>query len=159
MKGRGVAESVSAGWDKSDIRALFKAFKAMEEEAIEQSKRVSNNLADKMAGYIKGAARNSSRRVANSRVADAVKVSKSSKVGEFAYGFKSQRNFSGGANTLDMVYGLEFGSNRFAQFPSRSPNVGRGSGGYFIFPTLRQKQPEIVKEWESAFDRILKEYE
>lgn len=130
----------------------------MEDEAIAQAKKVSNELATKMSDYIKGAARNSSRSVANSRVADNVKVSASSKIGEFAYGFKSQRKFSGGANTLDMVYGLEFGSNRFPQFPERSARSGRGSAGYFIFPTLRQKQPEIVKEWESAFDRIVKEF-
>lgn len=152
------SEGASVGWDRDDLRLLLRSFKAMEDEAIAQAKKVSNELATKLSDYIKGAARNSTRSVANSRVADRVKVSKSSKIGEFAYGFKSQRNFSGGASTLDMVYGLEFGSGRFPQFPERSAKMGRGAAGYFIFPTLRQKQPEIVKEWESAFDRIVKEF-
>jgi hypothetical protein len=151
-------EGASVGWDKNDLRALFKAFKGMEEAAIDESKKVSNELATKLSDYIKGAARNSSRSRANSKIADNVKISKSSKIGEFAYGYKSQRVFSGGANTLDMVYGSEFGSINYPQFPPRSPRMGRGAAGYFIYPTLRQKQPEIVKEWESAFDRILKEY-
>lgn len=154
-----MAEAASAGWDKKDVKLLLKSYKAMSDEAIDQSKKVSNELATKMSDYIKGAARNSSRRAANSRIADNVKVSKSSKIGEFAYGFKSQRLFSGGATTLDMLYGSEFGSIRYNQFPPRSAQLnGGGAAGYFIFPTLRQRQPEIVREWENAFDRIIKEY-
>lgn len=151
-------EGASAGWDKTELKALFAAFKAMQEEAIQQSKAVSGDLATKMSDYIKGAARNSTRARANSKVADNVKISKSSKIGEFAYGYRSQRLFSGGASTLDMVYGSEFGSINYPQFPPRSAKMGRGSAGYFIFPTLRQKQPEIVRLWEQAFDKILKEY-
>jgi len=154
-----VGEGASVGWDKTELRGLFAAFKAMQEEAIQQSKAVSGDLATKMADYIKGAARNSTRARANSKVADNVKVSKSSKIGEFGYGYKSQRLFSGGASTLDMVYGSEFGSINYPQFPPKSPRTGNGkAAGYFIYPTLRQKQPEIVKLWEQAFDQILKEY-
>jgi hypothetical protein len=54
---------------------------------------------------------------------------------------------------------MEFGSNRFKQFPSRTPTKGRGNSGYFIYPTLRQIQPELIKQWETAFERILKEYD
>jgi len=159
MRGVGMAEAASAGWNKQDLRQVLKGFKGMSDEAIDESKRVSNELATKMSDYIKGAARNSSRRTANSRIADNVKVSKSSKIGEFAYGYKSQRLFSGGANTLDMLYGSEFGSVRYNQFPNRSAQLeGGGAAGYFIFPTLRQRQPEIVREWENAFDKILKEF-
>jgi hypothetical protein len=149
---------MSVGYDKADQRAIFKAFKAMDDEAVDQAKKVSNGLAFKMSEYIKGAARNSSRRAANTKIADQVKVSPSSKVGEFAYGYKSQRNFSGGASTLDMLYGSEFGSINYPRFPERSPRLGRGNAGYFIFPTLRSKQPEIVREWEDAFSRIVKEF-
>ena len=159
MRGQKVAEAASAGWDRQDLKLLLKSYKAMSDEAIDQSKKVSNELATKMSDYIKSAARNSSRRTTNSRIANNVKVSKSSKIGEFAYGFKSQRLFSGGANTLDVLYGSEFGSVRYNQFPPRSAQMsGGGASGYFIFPTLRQRQPEIVREWETAFDRIVKEY-
>ncbi len=30
----------------------------------------------------------------------------------------------------DILYGLEFGSRRYKQFPGRSPNKGRGNAGY-----------------------------
>jgi hypothetical protein len=146
-----MAEAVKVEYDRDDIRLILKSFKAMSDEAIEKSKRIGFELADFVAGKIKNYAVGS-RYVASSRVADNVKVSKSSKIGEFSYGFKSQRLFSGGANTLDMVYGLEFGSNRLPQFPDRRRE------GYFIYPTLRKIQPELIKRWEQAFEEILKEF-
>jgi hypothetical protein len=147
-----MAERVKVEYDKADIRQILRAFKAMSDEAIAQSKAVSFELANYAAGKIRSYAVGS-RYLATSRVTDNVKVSKSSKIGEFAYGYKSQRFFSGGASTLDMVYGLEFGSNRYPQFPARRRE------GYTIYPTLRQIQPEIVNKWETAFDKILKEFD
>lgn len=139
-------------YDKADIRQILRSFKAMTDDAIQQSKRVGFELADYAAGKIKNYAVGS-RFIATSRVTDNVEISKSSKIGEFAYGYKSQRFFSGGASTLDMVYGLEFGSNRLPQFPPRKRE------GYTIYPTLRKIQPEIIKKWETAFDEILKEFD
>lgn len=147
-----MAEPLKAEYDRADIRLILRAFKAMSDEAIAQSKKVGFDLAEYAAGKIRSYAVGS-RYVASRRVADNVKVSKSSKIGEFAYGYKSQRFFSGGASTLDMVYGLEFGSNQYPQFPARRKE------GYFIYPTLRREQPEIINRWENAFDKILKEFD
>jgi hypothetical protein len=147
-----MADDLQVEYDKKDLRQIIRSFKGMSDEAVTQAKKVSNSLADKAAGKIRAYAVGS-RFIASSRVADNVKVSKTSKIGEFSYGYKSQRFFSGGASTLDMVYGLEFGSNQYPQFP------GRRREGYFIYPTLRKLQPEIIKEWESAFTDILKEFE
>lgn len=147
-----MADKLQVEYDKQDVRQIIKSFKAMSDEAVTQAKKVSNSLADKAAGKIRAYAVGS-RFIASSRVADNVKVSKTSKIGEFSYGYKSQRFFSGGASTLDMVYGLEFGSNRLPQFPARRRE------GYFIYPTLRKLQPEIIKEWENAFTDILKEFD
>jgi hypothetical protein len=146
-------------YDKGDLRAIISAFKAMDDAAVEEAKKESSALAEYAAGEIKQAARN---RVvsgtAAQRIADGVKVSKTSKVGEFSYGFARQK-FSGGGSTLDLLYGMEFGSNRYKQFPNRTPVKGRGNAGYFIYPTLRRIQPELIAKWEAAFDRILKEYD
>lgn len=145
-------------YDKGDLRAIISAFKAMDDAAVEEAKKESSALAEYAAAEIKQAAGN---RIvsgtAAQRIADGVKVSKTSKVGEFSYGFARQK-FSGGGSTLDLLYGMEFGSNRYKQFPNRTPIKGRGNAGYFIYPTLRRIQPELIKKWESAFDRILKEW-
>jgi hypothetical protein len=84
-------------------------------------------------------------------------VSKSSKIGELSFGFVSQK-FSGGATTKDLWGGTEFGSNKYKQFPVWSGTEGRGSKGWFIYPTLREIQPDLIAKWENAFDRILKEW-
>jgi len=43
--------------------------------------------------------------------------------------------------------------------PRRTPRKGRGNSGYFIYPALRKIQPELVKKWEEAFSKILKEWD
>ena len=94
---------------------------------------------------------------ADDRIAQGSRVSKSSKIGELSFGFASQK-FSGGGTTQQLWGGYEFGSNKFKQFPIWSGKQGRGSKGWFIYPTLREIQPEIIAQWENAFDRILKEW-
>jgi hypothetical protein len=145
-------------YDRRELRAITSAFKAMSDEAITQAKKESSALAEFAAAKIKDkAATRTVSPIAAQRIASGVKISKSSKIGEFSYGFASQK-FSGGGTTRDLLHGMEFGSRKFKQFPMRSPILGRGNEGYFIYPTLRAIQPEIIKQWESAFDRILKEY-
>jgi hypothetical protein len=143
-------------YDKSDLRGIIKAFKAMDDEAVAQAKGVSNGLATYLQSKIKGSAAGRSNKAAG-RIADGSRVSKSSKIGEISFGFVSQK-FSGGGTTQQLWGGYEFGSNKFKQFPVWSGREGRGSRGYFIYPTLRAEQPHIIAQWESAFTKILKEW-
>jgi len=145
-------------FDKSQLSAVYRAFKAMDQEAIDQAKLQSGALAAYLQGKIKNAAalRGQDSRSAQ-RIADGSRVKKSSKIGELSFGFVSQR-FSGGGNTQMLWGGNEFGSNKFKQFPIWSGREGRGSRGWFIYPTLRQEQPYIVREWENGFQKILKEW-
>lgn len=146
-------------YDKAELRSIVRAFKAMDDEAIDQAKKVSSNLADFVSEKVKSAARSSQAipKVA-SRIAEGSKVSKSSKIGEISYGFASQK-FSGGATTKDLWGGAEFGSNKFKQFPVWSGREGRGSRGWWIYPTLRSAQPEIIKRWEDGFSEIVKRFD
>jgi hypothetical protein len=143
-------------YDKADLRRILGAFKAMDDAAVQQAKGVSNGLATYVQSKIKSAAGNRPNKAA-SRVADGSRVSKSSKIGELSFGFVSQK-FSGGGTTQQLWGGYEFGSNKFKQFPVWSGREGRGSRGYFIYPTLRAEQPHIINQWENAFSKILKEW-
>jgi hypothetical protein len=143
-------------YDKAELRAILRSFKAMDEEATNQAKTQTSKLADFVQGKIISAASNSKNRVAP-KIAQGSKVSKSSKIGEISFGFASQR-LSGGGTTQQLWGGYEFGSNRYKQFPVWSGREGRGSRGWFIYPTLRSVQPEIVKRWEQSFDEIVKEF-
>lgn len=145
-------------YNRKEIREVVKAFKAMDDVAIDEAKKVSGALADYALGKIKEAAgtRTVATKVAT-RIANNGKVSKTSKIGEISLGFASQR-FSGGGTTKSLWGGMEFGSNRFPQFPNRTPTLGRGNKGYFIFPTLKAAQPHIISEWQEAFSKIIKEF-
>ena len=152
-----MADEITVGFDQQQIRDILRSFKAMDDEAIDQAKQIGGDLSEFASGKIRDYALGS-RYVATRRVANSVTIKRSSKIGEFSYGQKSQRFFSGGASTLDMVYGLEFGAVKYPQFPARSDRKGRGNVGYFIFPTLKRIQPEIVKKWVAAFNEIVERF-
>lgn len=149
--------SEAIAYDKSDLRGVIKAFKAMDDQAIDEAKITSNALATYLQGKIQAKSQSLQSRNVASRIADGSRVSKSSKIGEISFGFVSQK-FSGGATTQQLWGGSEFGSNRFKQFPVWSGREGRGSRGWFIYPTLRAEQPYIINEWEYSFNKILKEW-
>jgi len=143
------------GWDKKDLRGVTSALKAMGEEATAQAKVASSALATYVQGKIVDAA--ITRDLASIRIATGARVSKSSKIGEISFGFVSQK-FSGGGTTQQLWGGYEFGSNKFKQFPIWSGKFGRGSRGWFIYPTLRAEQPNIIAKWEDSLSQILKEW-
>jgi hypothetical protein len=151
--------SESIAYDKSELNAIKRSFKAMDDEAISQAKEKSSALADFVQGKVTASAR-STRAIPKvaTRIAEGSKVSKSSRVGEISYGFAAQK-FSGGATTRDLWGGAEFGSNKFKQFPVWSGREGRGSRGWWIYPTLRSVQPEIVKRWNESFAEIVKRFD
>jgi len=146
----------SIAYDKSDLRKITASFKAMDEKAIAQAKIVSGELATYVQDKIIQAA-GRTRNKPDDRIASGSRVSKSSKIGELSFGFAAQK-FSGGATTQQLWGGYEFGSNKFKQFPVWSGREGRGSKGWFIYPTLRAEQPNIIAKWENGFDKILKEW-
>ena len=142
--------------DKTQLRGVIKAFEAMSDEAKIQAKQESSALADFARTKVIETARKSFNK-ADDRIAEGSKVKKSSKIGEITFGYIGQK-FSGGGNTKQLWGGFEFGSNKYKQFPIWSGKEGRGSRGWFIYPTLREIQPEILTRWTEAFGRVLKEF-
>jgi hypothetical protein len=145
-------------YDKNELRAIVRSFKAMDDQALTQAKEATSELATYVQSKIKATASSRTRNLVDNRVADGSKVSKSSKVGEISFGYAGQK-LSGGATTQQVWGGVEFGSNKYKQFPVWSGREGRGSRGWFIYPTLRSVQPEIIKKWEESFSKIVKEYD
>jgi hypothetical protein len=144
-------------YDKAELRAITSAFKAMDAEAIAQAKESSSAVADYLKSKILEAAYQTSY-IGDDRIAEGSKVSKSSKIGEMSFGFAGQK-FSGGGTTQSLWGGYEFGSNKYKQFPKWSGKEGRGSRGYFIYPTLRAEQSYLINLWEESFDKIVKRFE
>ena len=145
-------------YDKAELRSIIKSFKAMDEQATAQAKRASSELADYVkSSIIDAAALTRANTTGSVRLATGAKVSKTSKIGEISYGFAAQK-FSGGGTTQQLWGGLEFGSNKKRQFPVWSGREGRGSRGWFIYPTLRSIQPQILQRWNESFSKIVKEF-
>ena len=142
--------------DKTQLRAVMKAFKDMDEQAQIEAKNQTGQISDFARTKIIGSAKKSFNK-ADDRIAEGSKVKKSSKIGEITFGYIGQK-FSGGGDTKQLWGGFEFGSNKYKQFPVWSGREGRGSRGWFIYPTLREIQPEIVSRWTAAFGRVLKEW-
>ena len=145
-------------YDKAELRFITRAFKAMDDEAISQAKETSSALADFVRGRIVSAANNVTRNRLDNKVAEGARVSKSSKIGEISFGFAGQK-LSGGGTTQQLWGGSEFGSNKYKQFPVWSGREGRGSRGWYIYPTLRSAQPEIIKKWEESFSTIVRKFD
>ena len=144
-------------FDKTELRQVFKALKNMSEEANDEAKRQSGALAEFARDEVIQTANSLQSNKVAGRIAQGSRVKKSSRIGEITYGFASQK-FSGGATTKTIWGGSEFGSNKYKQFPVWSGREGRGSKGWFIYPTLRKIQPQIVARWTESFDKILKEW-
>jgi hypothetical protein len=143
----------AVAFNKAELRSIIGAFKGMDDEAVTKAKTVSNGLATYLQGKI--IAKAAGRDRASIRIADGSRVSKSSKIGEMSFGFASQK-YSGGGTTQQLWGGYEFGSNKYKQFPIWSGREGRGSKGWFIYPTLKAEQPQIISQWAEAFSQIVK---
>ncbi len=88
-------------FDKKELRSVIGAFKAMNDQATDEAKKMGYELAQYAAQEVRKAALTRTvNPVAVRRIADGVRVSRTSKVGEFSYGFASQR-FSGGGGISD----------------------------------------------------------
>jgi len=147
-----------SAFTKRELGKLAKTFQAMGDDAVEESKKIAYDIsllakeAIRDAGYSRTKAAPAVR-----RVVDGISVSRTSKTGRLSIGFASQR-FSGGGTTQILWRGLEFGSKRFRQFPTWSGRYGSGSRGWFIFPALRDIQPELTLKYLQAMNKVVENW-
>ena len=83
-------------YDKAQLRGIIKAFGAMDDQAVAESKKQSSALVEYLQRKIIGAS-SFTQNLIDDRIAAGSRVSKSSKIGEISFGFASQK-FSGGGN-------------------------------------------------------------
>jgi len=155
-----VADEGLSAFSQKELARLAKRFTLMGEAAEAEARRESNAMAEYTLGEIRqaGYGRTVSGKAVR-RVVDGAKVAKSSKTGRIDLGYVGQK-FSGGGNTQILWGGLEFGTKnpKLKQFPNWSGRYGRGSRGWFIYPTLRKVQPELTRKWIDAFNRIVADW-
>lgn len=132
----------------------------MDKIASEDLRKVAQDLAGEVANALQAAASFADANGGNSRqasaVAQTIKVNRD-RVPNLSIG-GSKAVTSSGANAGIILFGSEFGSNKYKQFPRRSPKDGKGNAGYWIFPTLKMMQPRIREKWVQGVDKIREEW-
>lgn len=139
--------------DDKDLKRLFGTFSKMDEIAKEDIKRVATQIADKNAKAVVAAAQSAPNPRQASAVASAIQTVSSSKDPTIKL-YRKNKVTSDGTEAGYLFPGSEFGSNNYKQFPNRSPRFGRGNEGYWLYKTLRARQPDILKEWLDAYKLI-----
>jgi hypothetical protein len=164
-----VSTEPSIFFDKRQLNQISRIFRNMDDMAKEKAKQKIQELVGRQLSAIRSAA--GARGKVAQRIADGGEVKKSSLQGELKFGFAGQK-FSGGATTQfntrndppgkrpGIGGGFEFGSKRFPNMPRWSGPMpkGPGSRGWFIYPTIRATQPEIIKEFEDIVISLGKEW-
>lgn len=134
--------------DDRDLRALLATFGKMDDIAKNDMRKIAASISEKVANEVRYAASQSGKPAVNNAIMQSLKISKSDKAPNFSLG-GSPRVTSRGTKAGEILFGAEFGSNKYRQFP---PHLGKT--GYFIFPTLRKMQRSILAEWLSGYKLI-----
>lgn len=137
-----------------EYKQLLATFGKMDDIAKKDMKEIAKSLAERGARYAQGAANNAPYNARQARaVVDSIKVSKSDKAPSFSIG-GSRKVGSSAFSAGYVIMGNEFGSNRYKQFPRRSPRQGRGNRGWWLFPAMSRFQPTIAREWLQGYEKI-----
>ena len=137
-----------------EYKSLLRTFGKMDDIAKKDMKEIAKSLAERGARYAQGAANNAPYNARQARaVVDSIKVSKSDKAPSFSIG-GSRKVGSSAFSAGYVIMGNEFGSNRYKQFPRRSPRQGRGNRGWWLFPAMSRFQPTIAREWLQGYEKI-----
>ena len=160
-------DSLSLQVDDKDLRRLFATFNKMDDIAKNDIKRIATQIAERNAQEVRAAAESAPNSKQAVAVASAIESVSSSKDPTIKL-YRNRRVTSDGLQAGYLFSGSEFGATQnrtrtrksgttylgYNQFPPRSPIRGRGSEGYWLYKTLRRRQPDILKEWLESYKLI-----
>lgn len=132
------------------VRETLAAFRGLDKEASKELRKSSAKIAAKFSGV--------AQRAGQSEGHQAALVAKTVKPGfdrvPVVTAGGSRRLGSRKAPAWKLLFGSEFGSNRFSQFP----RTHQGRDGIWFFPTIEHEAPAMIKEWRSMADAVLKAF-
>lgn len=139
--------------DDADLRGLLRSFSKMDEVAKSGMKEIAADIANKTAQAVRQAASSAPNPRQALAVISSLEVVATSKDPSLKIIRKNVVTASG-ARSGQIFVGSEFGSNKFKQFPKRSARFGKGNEGYYLYKTLRDKQPTILAQWLDGFKLV-----
>jgi hypothetical protein len=143
--------------DDYELRSLLATFSKMDDIAKNDMKKIANDLAERAAKFVTSYAYNAPNPAQADAVMKSLKINRSDKAPNFTVGGNT-RVTRNGAKAGTLIFGTEFGSDKYKQFPPRSKPKGRGNRGWFIFIALERFQPIIVREWLQGYEKIANEW-
>jgi len=143
--------------DDYELRKLLATFKRMDDIATKDMRKISESLAERAARFVTSYAYNATNPAQADAVMKSLKINRSDKAPNFTVGGNT-RVTRNGAKAGTLIFGTEFGSDKYKQFPPRSKPKGRGNRGWFIFIALERFQPIIVREWLQGYEKIANEW-
>jgi hypothetical protein len=143
--------------DDYELRKLLATFGRMDDIAKNDMKKIANDLTERAAKFVTAYAYNAPNPAQADAIMKSLKTNKSDKAPNFTLG-GTRKVTRSGATASTLLFGTEFGSKRYKQFPPRSTPKGRGNRGWFIFIALERFQPIIVKEWLQGYEKIANEW-
>jgi hypothetical protein len=150
-----------------EYRGLLRTFSKMNDIAKNDMKQIAQALAARGAAYARGAAASTPYNPRQAiALATTIKISMSDKAPSFSIGGKNKIGsspFSAGYAIMGNELGATQNAERkrksgtyigYKQFPKRSPRLGRGNKGWWLFPAMTRFQPIIAQEWLKGYERI-----
>jgi hypothetical protein len=129
------------------VRETLAAFNGLPKEASAQLRKAAEDLAQVLATDARASGQREGSQAA--LVAGTVRPGRDRVPVVQAGGAK--RVGSRRAPAWKLLFGAEFGSNRFTQFP----RAHQGSAGIWFFPTIEENAATIARRWRQAADDIL----
>ena len=140
------------------LQETIKAFNRLDKDAKKQARQSVLKVSELLASRLRASAP-SDVRYQNLAASIRTKADRNPKVN---IGRLANPKVSGGAGPRELVIGMEFGADQSGpngwRFPPRTPRYGRGNAGYWIYPTARRNQPEIVKLWGDSLNSSIRQW-
>ena len=142
--------------DPAQLRGLYAAMRQMDDASKTTLKNEVTSISAWSAAEIRSNASASPFPAQAEKVAMTVRENKD-RIPNVTIG-GSRKVTSTRAEAGFLLFGAEFGGpspfpNGGRRFPYRSANGGRA--GYWIFPKLKQIQPELTRRWKSSVERLV----
>lgn len=152
----------AVGAEVEGLNGVLKSLRGIDKEANNAIKTEVKKISQMMSREITAAGRARSKR--DSFVADSFRAATDrTPVVKGGAARRMPVSRSGqGPRASDLIFGMEFGANQQGpngwRFPERTPQRGRGSEGYWIFPTARKQQRRVVEMWAQALEKVGREW-
>jgi hypothetical protein len=153
-------DTIPIGLEVEGVKETLKALRKLDKEAQKEGRDKALEIANILASRIRDRL-NSSPDPRYRALAVSVKAGRD-RVPVIRVGGRANPKVSGGGGPRELVIGMEFGADQTGpnawRFPPRTPKLGRGNKGYYIYPALKANQDEIIGLWFDAMDKLLNDW-